>query len=227
MTVITTVISDYGGVLTSPLAGAFVKVNERHGIPGSALGAALAAAGERIGKNLLWELECGRIAETEFLALLGAQLSADLGRELDLSAFSEHYFEGLLPNVPMLDELAAARRAGYRMGLLTNNVLEWGPRWRSTVPVDELFDEVVDSAHVGMRKPDPAIYALMCERLAVTPQECVFVDDFAHNCDAARATGMTVVWLQDTPAAVTELRAVLAEHGAPPRAPRMDRRVPG
>jgi putative hydrolase of the HAD superfamily len=219
-TPITTVISDYGGVLTSPLAGAFVKVNERHGFPETALGVAMATAGERVGKNLLFELECGRIAEVDFLALLGAQLSADLGREVDLSGFSEDYFAGLLPNVPMLEELAAVRQAGYHMGLLTNNVVEWGPRWRPMVPVDELFDDVVDSAHVGMRKPDPAIYVLAYERLGVSPHECVFIDDFAHNCEAAEALGMTAVWLRDTDAAIAELRLVLAERGAPPRANR-------
>lgn len=214
---ITTVISDYGGVLTSPLAGAFVKVNERHGFPDTALGAAMVAAGERVGKNLLWELECGRLAEAEFLAMLGAQLSADLGRDVDLSQFSEHYFEGLLPNVEMLDELAAVRAAGYRMSLLTNNVVEWGPRWRPMVPVDDLFDDVVDSAHVGLRKPDPAIYELTVQRLGVDARECVFIDDFAHNCEAAEALGMTAVWLQDTPGAIADLRRVLAERGAPPR----------
>ncbi|MCW3013676.1 MAG: HAD-superfamily hydrolase, subfamily variant 3 [Solirubrobacterales bacterium] len=219
-TPITTVISDYGGVLTSPLAGAFLRVNERHGIPDEALGAAMARAGERVGKNLLEELECGRLSEPDFLALLGAQLSADLSRELDLSKFSEHYFEGLFPNVPMIGELAAVRAEGYRMALLTNNVLEWGPRWRPMVPVDELFDDVVDSAHVGMRKPDPAIYVLACERLSVTPHECVFIDDFPHNCEAAEALGMTAVWLQDTPGAIAELRQVLAQRGAPPRAGR-------
>ncbi len=221
-TPITTVISDYGGVLTSPLAGAFMKVNERHGIPDTALGAAMARAGERIGQNLLEELECGRLGEPEFLAMLGAQLSEDLGRTLDLSQFSEHYFEGLVQNVPMLDELASVRAAGYRMGLLTNNVVEWGPRWRPMVPVDELFDDVVDSAFVGLRKPDPAIYVLSCERLGVTPHECVFIDDFAHNCAAAENLGMTAVWLQDTPGAIADLRRVLAERGAPPRAARLD-----
>lgn len=213
---ITTVVSDYGGVLTTPLAGAFVQINERHDLEPEALGAAMARAGEQVGKNLLFELECGRIAEVEFLALLGAQLSADLGRTVDLSRFSEHYFEGLSPNTPMIDELVAVRAAGYRMGLLTNNVVEWGPRWRPTVPVDELFDDVVDSAFVGMRKPDPRIYELTCERLGVTPHECVFVDDFAHNCEAAAALGMTVVWFQETEDAIAELRRVLAERGAPP-----------
>jgi putative hydrolase of the HAD superfamily len=215
---ITTVISDYGGVLTSPLAGAFMAVNERHQLPDAALGEAMIRAGERVGLNLLEELECGRVGEPEFLSLLGAQLSADLGRAFDLSQFSEHYFEGLAPNVPMLDELAAVRAGGYRMGLLTNNVLEWGPRWRPMVPVDELFDDVVDSAHVGLRKPDPAIYVLACQRLGVGAHECVFIDDFANNCEAAEALGMTAVWLQDTGDAIDELRRLLDERGAPPRA---------
>lgn len=218
---ITTVVSDYGGVLTTPLAGAFLQINARHDLEPEALGGAMVRAGEQVGKNLLFELECGRIAEVEFLALLGAQLSADLGRTVDLSQFSEHYFEGLAPNKPMIDELVAVRAAGYRMGLLTNNVVEWGPRWRPTLPVDELFDDVVDSAFVGMRKPDPRIYELTCERLGVAPHECVFVDDFAHNCEAAEALGMTVVWFQETDDAISELRRVLAERGAPPHVGRI------
>lgn len=215
---ITTVISDYGGVLTSPLAGAFAKINERHGLPETALSEAMMRAGERAGMTLLVELECGRLPEDDFLALLSAQLSADLGRELDLSQFSEHYFDGLEPNLEMLEALAAVRRDGYRMGLLTNNVREWGVRWRPHVPVDVLFDDVCDSSDVGLRKPDPAIYHLACERLGVTPQECVLVDDFAHNCEAARAVGMSAVRLHDTAEAIAQLRALLARRGAPPRA---------
>ncbi len=215
---ITTVISDYGGVLTSPLSGAFTLVNERHALPDAALGEAMSRAGERVGLNLLEELECGRLSEPEFMSVLGAQLSTDLGRPVDLSRFSEHYFEGLVRNVPMIDELAAVRAAGYRMGLLTNNVLEWGPRWRPMVPVDTLFHDVVDSAYVGLRKPDPAIYHLSCERLGVPAHECVFIDDFAHNCEAAEAVGMTAVWFRDTDDAVAELRGVLERRGAPPLA---------
>lgn len=215
---ITTIISDYGGVLTSPLAGAFAKINERHGLPDTALGEAMARAGEQAGLTLLVELECGRLREDHFLQLLSTQLSADLGRELDLSRFSEHYFEGLEPNVPMLDELAAVRRAGYRMSLLTNNVREWGVRWRPHVPVDALFDDVCDSSDVGLRKPDPAIYHLACERLGVAAQECVLIDDFAHNCDAASAIGMATVQLQETAEAIAQLRELLTRRGAPPRA---------
>lgn len=215
---LTTIISDYGGVLTSPLAGAFAEIDARHSLPDAALNAAMVRAGEREGVDLLAELECGRLGEPDFMALLGSQLSADLGRVVDLSAFSEHYFAGLAPNAEMLDALAAVRAEGYRMSLLTNNVREWGPRWRPMVPVDALFDDVVDSADVGLRKPDPAIYVLACERLGVPAHECLFVDDFAHNCEAAEALGMTAIWFQDTGVAVAQLRRLLGERGAPPRA---------
>lgn len=215
MTPITTVISDFGGVLTSPLWDAFKAINERHGLDEGSLAAAMAVVSERRGANMLFELECGRITEPDFVALLGAQLSDDLGRSVDLVQFSEHYFAGLSPNTAMLDELAGLRDAGYRLALLTNNVREWEPRWRAMLPVDELFELVVDSAYVGMRKPDPGIYELTCERLGVTPQECVFVDDFGHNCDAARELGMTAVWFQSSEQAIAELRDVLAERGAP------------
>lgn len=213
---LTTVISDFGGVLTSPLAAAFALIDARHELPEGALNRAMARAGERDGVELLTELECGRLAEAELMTVLGRELSDDLGRPVDLSAFTEHYFAGLEPNEPMVDALAAARAAGYRIGLLTNNVREWEPYWRAMVPVDALFHDVVDSAQVGLRKPDPAIYGLACERLGVTAQECVFVDDVAHNCEAAEALGMTAVWFRATDQAVGELRRVLEARGAPP-----------
>jgi putative hydrolase of the HAD superfamily len=169
---------------------------------------------EREGKNMLFELETGKVSEPDFVAMLGAQLSEDLGRHIDLTEFSAHYFDGLEPNTPMLDEMAALRDAGYRMGLLTNNVREWEPRWRAMLPVDELFEVVVDSGFVGVRKPDRRIYEITCERLGVEPEECVFVDDFGHNCDAARELGMTAVWFRDTDQAVAELRDVIAKQGA-------------
>jgi putative hydrolase of the HAD superfamily len=86
------------------------------------------------------------------------------------------------------------------------------------LPVDELFDDVVDSAFVGVRKPDPAIYALTCQRLGAPPSECVLIDDVERNCDAARACGMEAVRFVDTAQAVGELDALLAARGAPPGA---------
>ena len=91
----------------------------------------------------------------------------------------------------MIDLMAQLRDEGYRMALLTNNVREWEPLWRAKLPVDEIFETVVDSAFVGMRKPDPEIYLLTVERLdGISADECLFVDDTEVNCDAARELGM-------------------------------------
>ena len=79
--------------------------------------------------------------------------------------------------------------------MLTNNVREWEPLWRSMLPVDEIFELVVDSGFVGMRKPDPEIYELTLARLgaAISAEECLFVDDILVNVETARAIGMTAV----------------------------------
>jgi putative hydrolase of the HAD superfamily len=209
VTAITTVISDFGGVLTTPLMPAFGALNEEAGLEERALGTAMGRLRERDGVHPLHELECGRITEVEFLERLMAQLREDLGRDVALHTFSERFFANLRPNEPMLRYLAELRDDGYRLGLLTNNVREWEPRWRPMLPVDELFEVVVDSAFEGMRKPDPAIYELTCRRLGVTPQECLFVDDFERNIVAAEALGLRTVWFRDTEQAIADMRAAL------------------
>jgi putative hydrolase of the HAD superfamily len=226
---LTTVVSDFGGVLTTPLWEAFAAVQEEFGIQPEALGRAMAAVTEREGRNPLHELEVGRLDEERFYGMLGDQLGADLGRPIEFHAFPELYFRALAPNAELIAELGALRGAGYRMGMLTNNVREWEPRWRAMLPVDEIFEVVVDSAFVGMRKPDPEIYALTCERLGVAPHECLFIDDFPHNCDAAAALGMTAVRFETTEQVLRELRAHLAARGAPPlaaAAPRVEDQGP-
>jgi putative hydrolase of the HAD superfamily len=128
-----------------------------------------------------------------------------------LDEFTERWWAAMAPEPATQALVAAARRAGYRTALLTNNVREWEPRWRSMLPVDELFDVVVDSAFVGLRKPDPAIYRLTCDRLGVAPEACVFVDDLEANVAAARELGMTAVHLRAPDQAVRAVLAALAD----------------
>jgi len=93
--------------------------------------------------------------------------------------------------------------------MLTNNVREWEARWRAMLPVDELFETVVDSAFVGLRKPDPAIYRIVCDRLALEPAQCLFLDDVEVNCTAATELGMTAVLFRDSEQAIAEVREAL------------------
>ena len=82
---------------------------------------------------------------------------------------------------------------GLRLGLLTNNVKEFGDNWRAMFPHRRAVRRGRRLAHVGMRKPDREIYELTCERMSITPGEAVFVDDNADNIAAARAYGMEAV----------------------------------
>jgi putative hydrolase of the HAD superfamily len=207
-TAITTVISDFGGVLTTPLLRSFAAVQDRTGIPVEALGRAMARIAEREGEHPLFELEKGRITEADFLAGLGRELREELDHEPELHRFSETYFEALDPNEEMLALMSTLRDAGFRMALLTNNVREWEPLWRQMVPIDEIFELVVDSAFVGMRKPEPEIYELTLERLGAAAEECLFVDDVDLNCDAARALGMQAVHFRSNEQAIPEIRAL-------------------
>ena len=213
---ITTVVADFGGVLSTPLAPAFGVVQRHLGLPPEALGRALAAVEAARGVHPLHELETGALAEGAFYDLLAEQLTADLGRGVRMDDFAERYWAALEANHALIGHLRGVRAAGYRMGLLTNNVREWAPRWRAMIPVDELFDDVVDSAEVGLRKPDPAIYALTAERLGVPGSAIVFLDDFEANCLAAREAGWTAVRFADTAQTIAELDAVLGARGAPP-----------
>ncbi|MCA1681181.1 MAG: HAD family phosphatase [Actinobacteria bacterium] len=203
------VISDFGGVLTMPLTGSFHAFAEELGIELAAIGHAFAALAERNGANPLHELECGRITEEAFLAELQRALSDVSGREVELGAFAETLWAGLLPNEPMIALMALLRAEGYRMALLTNNVREWAERWRAMVPIDDIFELVIDSAFVGMRKPEPAIYELAVARLGVPADECLFVDDREDNCAGARAVGMSAVVYRDVEQAVAEIRGAL------------------
>ncbi len=207
---IAAIICDFGGVLTSPLIGSFARFQDHAGIPLKSLGRAMATITERDGAHPLFELECGRMTEAAFLDGLSATLGEDLGRPVPMHEFSEHLWAGLHRNEPIIELMCELRDAGYRMALLTNNVREWEPRWRSMLPVDEIFELVVDSAFVGMRKPDHAIYELTVERLGVPAERCLFIDDFAHNCAAAREVGMTAVHYEEPDRAIAEIRAALA-----------------
>lgn len=203
------VISDFGGVLTTPLMESFAAYQRRSGITPAALGEAMARILERTGRHPLHDLERGKVTEADFLR----ELEAELGGGVTLHEFRDTYFEALRPNEEMIGLMRDLRRRGYRMALLTNNVREWEAQWRAKLPdIDRIFEVVVDSAFVGVRKPEPEIYELTVERLGggVRPEECVFVDDVELNCEAARAVGMRAVWFRDYEQAAAELEAALA-----------------
>lgn len=208
------IISDFGGVLTTPLLDAFVSFQDRVGIPPESFGRAMKAIAEQGGENPLYELELGRITELDFQGRLSDALEPVLGHRPEIDSFGQLLFEALDPNPGMLDLIREVRRDGIRTALLTNNVKEWEPTWRSMLPVDELFETVVDSAYVGLRKPDPRIYQLTLERVGLDPEQCIFIDDMEINVNAANELGLKGIHFRETAQARAEVHSLLNRAGS-------------
>ena len=203
------VISDFGGVLTTPLGNSFAAWSRESGIPLEDVGAAMASATERHGDHPLFLLEKGQIDQPEFVR----RLEAELGGGLRMDTMADVFLQNLERNHEMIDFMRELRDRGLRTALLTNNVREWEARWRAMLPeIDEIFEVVVDSAFVGMRKPERGIYELTLDRLGggIEARDCVFIDDLEVNCDAARELGMTAVRFESTEQAKEEIEAALA-----------------
>jgi len=201
------VICDFGGVLTTPLFHAFAAYQEEVGVPFEEMVRALQEIAAETGRHPLYELEKGRISEAEFVRSIEKRLG------VHLRGMRETYFDHIHPNEPMIELMRTLRNRGLRMALLTNNVREWEPHWRAKLPdVDDIFEVIVDSAFVGMRKPEPEIYELTLARLdgALAPGDCLFVDDVDVNCDTARSLGMRAVHFVDNEQAIPAVEAALS-----------------
>ncbi len=150
--------------------------------------------------RLLRGLETGELDEAgfepRFAELLGL---ADSGGLID------RLFGGLGPDEAMIGAVRAARAGGAKTGLISNS---WGLGIYERAPVD-LFDETVISGDVGLHKPQPEIYLLACERLGVSPGDCVFVDDLRENVTGAEAVGMEAILHRDSAATVKKLEKLL------------------
>jgi putative hydrolase of the HAD superfamily len=206
------VVSDFGGVLTAPLAGAFERIRaDGIDVSGEAFRDAMAHSLGDDGVHPLFALERGEISEREFWTRVERALAAAVGIRVSLDGFGERLMEAMAPNLELFDHYRVLRRdRGLRFALCTNNVREWERHWRAMLPFDEVFEVVVDSAFVGARKPEPEIYAITLERLGLPAAACAFVDDLEVNVEGARAAGMHGIVFRDTRQAIAELTSLLA-----------------
>jgi putative hydrolase of the HAD superfamily len=203
------VVSDFGGVLTTPLLAAFAAFQEDSGISPENLGLAM-REGLAEGEELpLFKLERGEISEDEFIERLEGGLESILGHRPHLHHFRQKFWGALHPNEEMIGLMRELKASGLKMAMLTNNVREWEPLWRSMLPVDEIFEEIVDSAFVGCRKPEGRIYRLTLERIGMPAEACLFVDDLQVNCEGAEKAGMKAVHFRENEQAIAEIRAAL------------------
>jgi epoxide hydrolase-like predicted phosphatase len=154
-------------------------------------------------------LERGEIGFAEWFQAVSA-LAEEAGVALDLTPLAALRDEMVVYPL-VVDRVRDLRRSGYKTALVTNNVREGSNMWRSLLPVDELFDVVIDSSEVGVRKPNRAIFELALAQLDVSdPASAVFLDDLDSNVAAARAVGLHAILVGEPPdAALDELDLLL------------------
>jgi len=163
-------------------------------------------------------VERGELPISEWLAVTQAEADRR-GVALDFEQLAS-WFASLDPRPAMLDAVRRLRAEGYRTAIVTNNVREAGVAWRAKLPIDELFDVVVDSSEVGMRKPNPAIFALALDQLGgIEPTRAVFLDDHPGNIAGAARAGLATVLVEDPAAALDELEAMLGRSVGPDEQP--------
>jgi len=202
------VLFDFGGVFMASPFAAVREYGVRQGVEPERALATLFGDYDRDTDHPWHRLERGEMslidAREAIFALGGPEHRLDLFEALgSLRAAS------VRPDV--VEVARDARRRGVKTAVVTNNVREFGDAWQSMLPVAELFDVVVDSAHVGIRKPDPRIFRLALERLGGTkPESAVFLDDFPGNVAAAECLGIRGILVEDDyRPAMQALRALL------------------
>src|SRR4029450_10044409 len=135
-------------------------------------------------------VERGELGMAEWYALTVASLAEEGIEVVVPTGDGERRTVLFTPNEPVVEAVRAVRGAGGRTAVVTNNVRELSDTWRPVLPLDELFDTVVDSCEVGLGKPNPAIYLLACDRLGVEPERAVLLDDIESTLRGAEAAGL-------------------------------------
>jgi putative hydrolase of the HAD superfamily len=208
------VITDWGGVMTNPIIETVTAWLEADGIDRDSYRTVMRAwvaqayaDGDDVSP--IRALERGECTEAEFERQLAEQLIRDDGGAVVADGLLARMFAASEYDHLMHDLIRAARQAGLRTGLLSNS---WGGGYpRDLFP--ELFDAVVISAEVGMRKPEPGIFRLAAELLELEPAECVFIDDIEENIRAAESVGLVGVHHRDAAETTARVRELLGISG--------------
>ena len=189
---------DWGGVLTSNVFDSFRAFCELEGLAPDTVRERFRS--DRTARELLIGLETGTLPEEEFEVRLAAVLG------VDAEALIDRMFAGAGPDERMVQAVRQVRQGGIRTGLVSNS---WGSRRYDHDQLGELFDAIVISAEIGVRKPAPEIYALGAARIGVPPEACVFVDDLPFNLAPAAELGMATVHHLETAQTIAELERLL------------------
>ena len=199
-TAITTVVFDFAGVLTSSPWGAMTAAG------GGDL-ELLIGSYEEDGDHPWHRVERGEISIADWVSAVTEEADRR-GAAVDFSVLQQLLGE-MTVHQQVVDRIRQLRAEGYQTALITNNVREASATWRALIPLDELFDVVVDSCEVGMRKPNPAIFRHTLDQLGARPEAAVFLDDSPGNVAGAKVAGLAGIHVVDPDEALTELDRLL------------------
>ena len=175
----------------------------------------MAAIAARDGANPLFELETGRMTEAEFLQTLGARADrSSSGGRWSCTGSASGTSSNLHPNEPMIEYMRELRGRGYKMAICTNNVREWEPLWRAKLPVDEIFDVVVDSGVRRHAQAGARIYEITLERLGVAAAGGAVHRRHRGQLRTPRASSdCRPCWFRSTEQAIAEIEASKRDRG--------------
>lgn len=201
---------DFGGVLSPPIPALFEQYQVKTGLAPRVLQQAMSDVADDLGVPMLAPVESALLAEQDW----GQRLEQALRRrdpQIDLSrarlqSFGEQWFAGVPPNAPLIAAVRALKRAGFRVGILTNNVVEWEQHWRAMVGLDAVVDLIVDSSRERTRKPEAAFFQVAIECSGVAARHSLLIDDVAENIEAAAALGWQVLHFTDNRQALAQLQ---------------------
>ena len=200
------VLWDFGGVFTSSPFEAFERFEKERGLPENFIRTINSTNPET---NAWAQLEANTISREEFDGLFDEEAKA-LGHSVRGSDVLLLLSGKLRPQ--MVEALASCKQH-FKVGCITNNMKPADPaqntpatrQFTDTGPIMAMFDTIIESSIEGVRKPNPRIYEIACERLDVTPEHCVFLDDLGINLKPARAMGMTTIKVVDPDEAINQL----------------------
>ncbi|HOB13568.1 MAG TPA: HAD-IA family hydrolase [Novosphingobium sp.] len=205
------VIFDFGGVITASPFEAFNRLEEERGLPRDFIRQVNSA---RPDSNAWALFERAEIDAARFDALFAAEAAA-LGHALDGASVLAVLSGSIRP--AMVAALDSLKAAGYRLACITNNVptghgagmARSGDARDAYEQVFARFEQVIESSKAGVRKPDPRIYQMMCDRLGLAPDQCIYLDDLGINCKPAAALGMQAIKVTSGEQALADLSALL------------------
>jgi putative hydrolase of the HAD superfamily len=205
MSTINALVTDFGGVLTTSIFESFKQFAIDHELEPEILKTVFQETIAQGPGNMLYRMETGELSQEEFETLFAAELSKRSGIQIEALELKARMFSQVRPVPKMVNAIIAIRRAGFPTALLSNS---WGPGGYPRDTFGDLFDGVVISGEVGLRKPEPEIYRMAAKLIDAEPSSCVFIDDIKDNVEGAEAVGMTGIHHREAEATVTKLEEI-------------------